>query len=141
MLSQMHDKGFLNDAQYEAAKEEPVRLAPAHETDSELAPEAVLIAKKLLLELEPDRGPRGGFTITTTIDPRLQAAARKALRENVQAYDACRYSVNNRADSIVAFSSAGFSGSSVARFACHFAASSRRGPLRDCTRLSADHCS
>lgn len=87
VLQQMHDKGFLNDAQYEAAKDEPVRLAPAHETDSELAPEAVLIAKKLLLELEPDRGPRGGFTITTTIDPRLQAAARKALRENVQAYD------------------------------------------------------
>lgn len=87
VLQQMHDKGFLNDAQYEAAKEEPVRLAPAHETDSELAPEAVLIAKRMLLELEPDRGPRGGFTITTTIDPRIQAAARKALRENVQAYD------------------------------------------------------
>ena len=87
VLQQMHEKAFLNDAQYEAAKEEPVRLAPAHETDSELAPEAVLIAKKLLLELEPERGPRGGFTITTTIDPRLQAAARKALRENVQAYD------------------------------------------------------
>ena len=87
VLGQMHEKGFLNDAQYEAAKEEPVRLAPAHETDSELAPEAVAIAKKLLLELEPERGPRGGFTITTTIDPHLQAAARKSLRENVQAYD------------------------------------------------------
>ena len=87
VLQQMHDKGFLNDTQYETAKEEPVRLAPAHETDSELAPEAVLIAKKLLLELEPERGPRGGFTITTTIDPRIQAQARKALRENVQAYD------------------------------------------------------
>ena len=64
-----------------------MRLAPARETDSELAPEAVAIAKKMLLELEPERGPRGGFTITTTIDPRLQAAARKALRENLQAYD------------------------------------------------------
>jgi penicillin-binding protein 1A len=87
VLGQMHEKGFLNDAQFETAKEEPVRLAAAHETDSELAPEAVSIAKKLLLELEPDRGPRGGFTITTTIDPRIQAASRKALRENVQAYD------------------------------------------------------
>lgn len=87
VLQQMHDKGFLNDEQYEAAKDEPVRLAPSQETDSELAPEAVLIAKKLLLELEPDRGPRGGFTITTTIDPHLQAAARKAVRENLQAFD------------------------------------------------------
>ena len=87
VLAQMHEKGFLNDAQLETAKDEPVRLAAAHETDSELAPEAVSIAKRMLLELEPDRGPRGGFTITTTIDPRLQAAARKAMRENVQAYD------------------------------------------------------
>jgi len=87
VLAQMHEKGFLNDAQFETAMEEPVRLAAAHETDSELAPEAVSIAKKLLLELEPERGPRGGFTITTTIDPRIQAAARKAMRENVQAYD------------------------------------------------------
>src|SRR4029079_14004974 len=86
VLAQMHEKGFLNDAQFETAKEEPVRLAAAHETDSELAPEAVLIAKKLLLELEPDRGPRGGFTITTTIDPRIQAAAPQPMRANVQAY-------------------------------------------------------
>ena len=87
VLGQMHEKGFLNDAQFEAAKDEPVRLAAQHETDSELAPEAVSIAKKMLLELEPDRAPRGGFTITTTIDPRVQAATRKAIRDNLQAYD------------------------------------------------------
>lgn len=87
VLAQMHEKGFLNQAQYDAAKDEAVRLAPSQEIESELAPEAVHIAKKLLLELEPERGPRGGFTITTTIDPRLQAAARKALRENLGAYD------------------------------------------------------
>lgn len=87
VLGQMHEKGFLNDAQWEAAKEEPVRLAASSELDSELAPEAVAMAKKLLLQLEPERAPRGGFTITTTIDPHVQAAARKALRENLQAYD------------------------------------------------------
>lgn len=87
VLAQMHEKGFLNDAQYEAAKDEPVRLAPAQEVESELAPEAVAIARKILFELEPDRGPRGGFTITTSIDPRLQAAARKAVRENLASYD------------------------------------------------------
>jgi penicillin-binding protein 1A len=87
VLDQMRGKHFINDAEYEAAKDEPVRLAPTREVDSELAPEAVQIAKKILLELEPDRGPRGGFTITTTIDPALQAAARKALRDNVGAYD------------------------------------------------------
>lgn len=87
VLDQMKTKHFINEAEYEAAKNEPVHLAPNQEVDSELAPEAIAIAKKLLLELEPDRGPRGGFTITTTIDPALQQAARKALRDNIGAYD------------------------------------------------------
>ncbi len=87
VLDQMRAKHFINDAEYEAAKNESVRLAATREVDSELAPEAVAIARKLLLELEPERGPRGGFTITTTIDPALQQAARKALRDNLGAYD------------------------------------------------------
>jgi penicillin-binding protein 1A len=87
VLDQMHAKGFLDDARYELAKVEPVRLAPTLEANSELAPEAVQIARRMLVELEPERGPRGGFTITTSIDPKLQAAARKALRENLEAYD------------------------------------------------------
>lgn len=87
VLEQMLLKGFINKAEFDAAIDEPVRLAPSQEAETELAPEAVSIARKLLMELEPERGPRGGFTITTTIDPRLQAATRKALRENVAAYD------------------------------------------------------
>lgn len=87
VLDQMRAKHFINDAEYEAAKSEPVRLAATREVDSELAPEAVQIAKKLLFELEPERGPQGGFTITTTIDPALQQATRKALRDNLSAYD------------------------------------------------------
>jgi penicillin-binding protein 1A len=87
VLDQMRAKHFINDAEWEAAKNEPVRLAPTQEVDSELSPEVVQIAKKILFELEPERGPRGGFTITTTIDPALQAATRKALRDNLAAYD------------------------------------------------------
>ncbi len=87
VLDQMREKHFLDDAQYEAAMAEPVRLVPLVEPLSELAPEAVAIARRTLLELEPDRAGRGGFTVTTTIDPKLQAAARKAVRENLLAYD------------------------------------------------------
>lgn len=87
VLDQMRAKHFINDAEHEAAKNESVRLAATREIDSDLAPEAVQIAKKLLFELEPERGPRGGFTISTTIDPALQQAARKALRNNLTAYD------------------------------------------------------
>ncbi len=87
VLGQMHEKGFLNDAQYGAAKDEPVRLSAAVEANTELAPEAVEVARRTLRQLEPERYARGGFTITTTIDPRLQAAARKALDLDLDAYD------------------------------------------------------
>jgi penicillin-binding protein 1A len=87
VLEQMKAKGFLNQAQFDAAMEEPIHVAPSVEARSELAPEAVEIAKKMLHELEPERAKKGGFTITTTIDPRLQAAARKAVRDDLAAYD------------------------------------------------------
>ena len=87
VLGQMHAKGFLNDAQYDAARTEAVHLAPLVEASSELAPEAVEIVRRTLHELDPERAKKGGFTVTTSIDPELQLAARKAVRENLLAYD------------------------------------------------------
>jgi penicillin-binding protein 1A len=43
--------------------------------------------KRTLKELALDSKRSGGYTVTTTIDPRLQAAARKAVRDNLAAYD------------------------------------------------------
>lgn len=86
-LSRMLDKGFLKQAQYDTAKEEPVHLVPVVEAGSELAPEVVSIVRKTLHELVPERAAQGGFTVHTTIDPKMQAAARKAVRDNLQAYD------------------------------------------------------
>jgi penicillin-binding protein 1A len=87
VLDQMHAKGFLGDAQWEAAKNEPVHLAPATEASSELAPEAVEMAKAVLYRVEPDQAHVGGYTVMTSIDPKLQAAARKAVRGGLEAYD------------------------------------------------------
>lgn len=87
VLGQMLEKGFLHTAQHDAAKDEPVRLAPATFAASELAPEAVEIARRTLQDLEPERAKFGGFVISTTIDPRLQSAARKAVRDGLAAYD------------------------------------------------------
>ncbi|HEY8089512.1 MAG TPA: PBP1A family penicillin-binding protein [Polyangiaceae bacterium] len=87
VLDQMHAKGFLDDAAWAAAKDEPVKLAPAVEASSELAPEAVEMAKAVLYKVEPDQARLGGFTITTSIDPKLQAVARKAVRDGLGAYD------------------------------------------------------
>jgi penicillin-binding protein 1A len=87
VLDQMHGKGFLPDEAWALAKDEAVHLAPAAEASSELAPEAVEMAKAVLYRVEPDQARLGGFTITTSIDPKIQAATRKALREGLGAYD------------------------------------------------------
>lgn len=87
VLDQMHAKAFLGDAQWEAAQAESVHLAPASEPASGIAPEAVEAAKAVLYRAEPEQARLGGFTITTTIDPKLQEAARKALRAGLEAYD------------------------------------------------------
>ncbi len=87
VLAQMRGKNFLSDAQYAAANDEPLHLAPEIESSKDLAPEVVEIARRTLRDREKDRAARGGYTITTTIDPELQAAARKAIREDLDAYD------------------------------------------------------
>jgi penicillin-binding protein 1A len=87
VLDQMHRKGFLDDAQWATAKDEPVTLAPPSDSLGALAPEAVELAKSVLYRLEPEQARLGGFTITTTIDAKLQADARRALREALVSYD------------------------------------------------------
>jgi penicillin-binding protein 1A len=87
VLGQMHEKGFLDEAQWAVATKETVNLATGSEAASELAPEAVEMARAELYRLEPDVARLGGFTITTSIDAKLQAAARQAVHDAVDAYD------------------------------------------------------
>jgi penicillin-binding protein 1A len=88
VLAQMLDKGFITQRQHDEAMVEPLRLAAAVEAQGQLAPEVVEIVKRTLKEALGETPKQGsGYTITTTIDPRLQAAARKAVRDNLDAYD------------------------------------------------------
>lgn len=86
VLAQMRDKGFMTGAVYDAAMKMPVRLAPVAETESDIAPELVLHAKRELTALFGDEAKRGGFAVHTTIDPALQVAARTALRKGLDDY-------------------------------------------------------
>jgi penicillin-binding protein 1A len=88
VLGQMLEKGFVTREVFGQAIDGPVRLAPSSEEESELAPEMVAYARRLLESLAGEAARQGGFTITTTLDPKLQAAARKALREGVSSYTA-----------------------------------------------------
>jgi penicillin-binding protein 1A len=86
VLAQMQAKGFASPDLVSQAMNTPIHLAPAAEEESDLAPEAVAWSLHLLQSVEGDSANRGGYTIHTTIDPKLQAAARRAVRENLDAY-------------------------------------------------------
>ncbi len=86
VLGQMRDKGFMTPAVFDAVVDAPLRLAPAVEAESDLAPELVAYVKKVLARVAGDDARRGGFTVQTTLDPHLQTAARKALRDGLDGY-------------------------------------------------------
>ena len=86
VLDQMLAKGFVTKELVEAAQKAPLRLAPASDGESDLAPEVVAEAQKLLEQVAGARAKRGGFVVYTSIDPPLQAAARKAARDALDAY-------------------------------------------------------
>ncbi len=88
VLQQMSDKGFAPAADVAAAMQQDITLAPVPETSSEIAPEAVAEVERTLEAAFGPNAKSGGYTVTTTIDPSLQAAARKSVRENLDAYGA-----------------------------------------------------
>lgn len=87
VLEQMRDKGFINAAQCEGSTKEMLHIAPTIEAQAQLAPEAVEIARRTLRKALGEAALAGGYTVVTTIDPRMQAAARKAARDNLVAFD------------------------------------------------------
>ncbi|MBK8940535.1 MAG: PBP1A family penicillin-binding protein [Polyangiaceae bacterium] len=87
VLGQMVDKGFVTAGLAEAAKGEQVVIAPEPEHTTELAPEALAEVRRVLRETLGEQALRGGYIVHTSIDPKLQAEARKALREGLDGYD------------------------------------------------------
>ena len=86
VLDQMLEKSFITPGLHDLAQASKVRLAPASDGESELAPEVVSYVKKILDEVAGESAIHGGYVIETTIDPALQAAARRAVRENLESY-------------------------------------------------------
>jgi penicillin-binding protein 1A len=94
VLEQMLEKGFVTRELYLSAFDVPLRLAPVSDGESDLAPEAVSFALAELPALlgkgaaEPgtEAVARAGRVVKTSIDPALQAAARKAVRDALDAY-------------------------------------------------------
>jgi penicillin-binding protein 1A len=86
VLRQMRDKGFITPEYFAQLIDSPLELGPLDETQSSLAPEAVRFAREALAQARSEHRPRDGYEVDTTIDPRLQAAARNAVRSALSAY-------------------------------------------------------
>lgn len=86
VLGQMLQKQFIKQDLYESALAAPLHTAPSSDSESELAPEVVAQVKSVLAKVAGARARRGGYVVKTSIDPRLQAEARKSVRENLDNY-------------------------------------------------------
>ncbi len=87
VLRQMAEKKFISADQAQPPMNSPLRLAPVAEQEADIAPEIVDLAQRLLEErLGPQEARRGGYTVFTSIDPKLQIAARQAVKDGIGEY-------------------------------------------------------
>jgi penicillin-binding protein 1A len=88
VLGQMADMGWVTRAQAEAAMKEDlvVQQAPARARYHDADYFVEEVRERALLTLGPKLN-QGGYYMRTTLDPRLQTAAREALMKGLEAYD------------------------------------------------------
>jgi penicillin-binding protein 1A len=89
VLTRMQEDGYATKAEVEAAKATDIIVAKRFEGEEYLAAEYfVEEARKQIFNLYgEDELYEGGLSIRTTLDTRLQLAARKALRKGLESYD------------------------------------------------------
>lgn len=87
ILRRMRDSGFLTDAQYQAALDEPLRLAKPRQELLPLAPHAAEMARQLAWEQFREDTYSAGIVVHTTLLASEQRAANAAVRAGVLEYD------------------------------------------------------
>lgn len=87
VLTRMLEQGSIDRAQHDSAVAAPI-TASVHGRTTELpAPYAAERARRQLLKRYGRRIYTDGFEVFTTIDPRMQSAARAALTNGIHSYD------------------------------------------------------
>jgi membrane peptidoglycan carboxypeptidase len=80
VLAAMRKAGYISAARYRSASSTPVRLHPsARYTRIRAAPFFDYATRELVRRFGVQRARRGGLTVETTLDPRLQKLANKAI--------------------------------------------------------------
>ena len=76
VIDRMKEDGFINDAQADAAKAEPIRIIARSVSDLANAPYFAEEVRRTLYARFGDKTLyQGGLTVRTSLDPKLQALA------------------------------------------------------------------
>jgi penicillin-binding protein 1A len=88
VLSQMEAKGMSTAAEVSEARASALDLAPRTSADETLVPEVVdRVRRELVERVGAEEVRLGGYVVRTTIDSRLQRAARRAVQEGLREID------------------------------------------------------
>jgi malonyl CoA-acyl carrier protein transacylase len=88
VLTALRSSGKISAARYRAAVRSPLQLRPSHRySTAHGQPFFEFARRELLHRFGRWRASHGGLNVVTTLDPRLQSAARTALMNGLEAYD------------------------------------------------------
>jgi penicillin-binding protein 1A len=88
VLRRMLEDGYITDAEAQAAQAEPLVLRERASTEMASAPFFTEEVRRQLVARFGEQGfYEGGLSVRTTVLPRLQAIADRALRDGLSAYD------------------------------------------------------
>lgn len=88
VIDRMAIEGFITQSQADLAKKTPLQTIPGNESDVVNAP---YFAEEVRREIQEKYGSdgllRGGLSVRTSLDPKLQSVAERALQDGLMAYD------------------------------------------------------
>ncbi len=88
VLGRMAEDGVISEAEASELSKGPIRVVSASDADVIEAPYFAEDVRRELAERVGDDGLyKGGLSVRTTLDPRLQRIAQKVLRDGLVAYD------------------------------------------------------
>ncbi|MGL4727182.1 MAG: penicillin-binding protein 1A [Bosea sp. (in: a-proteobacteria)] len=92
VIDRMLDNGYIAKAEADAAKKQPIGVNPRNITPNNIAAGffAEEVRRDLLERYGEKRLYEGGLSVRTTIDPKYQLMARKALVDGLVRYDEAR---------------------------------------------------
>ena len=87
VLGRMHDLGYINHATYARAMDAPITARPHGPQVTISAPYVAEMARDYMIGQYGDSAYTAGFQVVTTLDSRLQHAARHALTRDLERLD------------------------------------------------------